>query len=277
MPRQPGLVLRAAVLGSPIAHSLSPLLHRTAYEALGLTDWCYTLHEVRAEELADFVTGLDASWRGLSLTMPLKVVALDVADEVTPVASRTGAVNTLVRLPGGRWLGDNTDVHGIAAALGGSEHGGRATVLGAGATARSALRALADLGVRRVRVASRQPGPARSGTDLVRAAGPGVDVVPVPLAAWPVANDPLVVSTLARQGSPVAAASVPGELRGVLLDVTYAGWPTPLAQAASRAGMHVVSGVDMLVHQAAEQVRLMTGREPPLEAMLAAGRARLRA
>jgi shikimate dehydrogenase len=273
---EPRQVLRAGVLGAPIAHSLSPVLHRTAYAVMSLADWEYTAHEVQAEELVAFVAGLDESWRGLSLTMPLKEAAFGVADDVTDVASRTGAINTLLRRPDGTWLGDNTDVHGIEAALAGLlaevEHQARATVLGSGATSRSALQALAHLGFRRVRVAARRP---------VRAAQVGcvaegdLDVVPVPLGEWPDEDDVLVVSTLAPAGGLAAAAFVPPSRAGVLLDVVYAGWPTPLAAAAERAGMRVVSGLEMLVHQAAEQVRLMTGLEPPVDAMMAAGRARL--
>jgi shikimate dehydrogenase len=274
VPCQPGLVLNAAVLGSPIAQSLSPVLHGAAYEALGLTDWRYTAHEVRADELAVFVAGLDASWRGLSLTRPLKEAAFQVADDATAVASRTGAINTLVWQPSGGWLGENTDVHGIQAALAGVAHQGRATVLGSGATSRSALLALAGLGVQRVRLASRRPSRAVS---VACTAELELDVRAVPLAEWPAAGDRLVVSTLPPEGSESAAAWVPAALEGILMDVLYAGWPSPLAKAASLAGMQVIWGLDMLVHQAAEQVRLMTGLEPPVEVMLAAGRARLNA
>ncbi len=272
MRRPPRQVLRAGVLGAPISHSLSPVLHRAAYAALSLAEWEYTAHEVHEDELAGFVAGLDESWRGLSLTMPLKEAAFAVADDVTEVAGLTGAINTLVRRPDGTWLGDNTDVHGIEAALTGVAHGGSATILGSGATSRSALQALSRLGLRRVRVAARtRPRRARVGC----VAEGSLEVVYVPLSEWPAGGDPLVVSTLPPAGGAAAAAFVPASRAGVLLDVVYAGWPTPLAAAAQRAGMRVVSGLEMLVHQAAEQVRLMTGLEPPVEAMLAAGRARL--
>jgi shikimate dehydrogenase len=262
-------VLNAAVLGCPIGHSLSPTLHRAAYRALGLDDWRYSAHEVGEEELAEFVGGLDDTWRGLSLTMPLKEAAFTVAAEVSETAARTGAVNTLVRQEGRAWAGDNTDVAGLVAALADVEHGGSATVLGSGATARSAVVALSRLGVRRVRVAARSVERAAAAGAV---AGDTVTVEAVPLSQWAQGGDRLVVSTLAPAASEAAAGASGSQGSGVLLDVVYADWPTPLARAAAAAGMSVLSGLDMLVHQAAEQVRLMTGRQAPVSAMFAAGR-----
>ena len=281
-------VLNAAVLGSPIGHSLSPVLHRAAYEALGLTQWRYAAHEVDEEAFLPFVAGLDETWRGLSLTMPLKEVAFDAASDVSPVALATGAVNTLVRRATGEWDAHNTDVHGIVAALargrwregqdpatasGSATASSPATVLGSGATARSAIAALAQLGVRHVRLAVRaqaRPATLRMAADL------GVEVEQVPLAHWAEAagtgDEPaLVVSTLPTGVGSAAAEVLAGRhLRGTLLDVVYADWPTPLARAGAAAGLDVVSGLDMLVHQAGEQVRLMTGRDAPLAAMFGA-------
>lgn len=271
--------LNAAVLGSPIAHSLSPLLHNAAYAALGLAEWRYAAHEVDEQSFLPFVAALDETWRGLSLTMPLKEVAFDVAADVSPTAMVTGAVNTLVRRETGEWDAHNTDVHGIVAALSGARElvgAAPATVLGSGATARSAVAALARLGVRRVRLAVRaaaRPATLRMAADL------GVEVQQVPLGDWagPAAGAAgsvgLVVSTLPTGAGVAAARVLEGRrLTGTLLDVVYADWPTPLARAAASAGLEVVSGLDMLVHQAAEQVRLMTGHEAPLEAMFAAAR-----
>ncbi|TDC50157.1 shikimate dehydrogenase, partial [Jiangella ureilytica] len=110
------LTRRCAVLGSPIAHSLSPVIHRAAYRRLGL-DWEYTAHEVDESSLARFVSGLGPEWRGLSLTMPLKRVALDVAATASDVARTVGAANTLVRRDDGGWDADNTDVPGVVATL----------------------------------------------------------------------------------------------------------------------------------------------------------------
>ncbi len=266
-------MLNAAVLGSPIRHSLSPLLHRAAYRALGIDDaWHYGRQELDEAAFLPFVAGLDGSWRGLSLTMPLKEVAFEAASDVSPTALETGSVNTLVRRDTGEWDGHNTDVHGLATALAGAPHDGTATVLGSGATARSALVALRTLGVGRVRLAVR--GDARA--DTLRVAGDlRLDVTVVPLAEWP-EEGRLFVSTLPGAGGKAAAAAVDRHLDGTLLDVVYAGWPTPLARAAGGAGLVVVPGLDMLVHQAAEQVRLMTGLVAPLDAMLSAAREALR-
>lgn len=262
---------RAAVLGSPVAHSLSPVLHRAGYRTLGLTDWSYVAHELHEGELAPWVSSLDASWRGLSLTMPLKEAAFSVATTVTETARVTGSVNTLVRRRDGGWDAHNTDVRGLEAALADLEHDGSATLLGGGATARSALLALGSIGVRRVRLVLR--GDARPET-LRLAVHAGIAVEVVPLASWGSAHQGgLVVSTLPPQAGEVAARALgTRRRRGTLMDVVYADWPTPLATAAASAGMDVVSGLDMLVYQAAEQFRLFTGQQPPVQAMYAAGR-----
>lgn len=268
--------LRAAVLGSPIAHSLSPVLHRAGYAALGLTDWTYGAHDVQAAALAGFVAGLDdVAWRGLSLTMPLKEAAFDVAATVSDVARAAGAVNTLVRRADGRWDADNTDVHGLAAALAGVGHDGTATVLGAGATTRSALLALHRLGVTRVRVAARRPESVVAFTQWAETLPDAPAVVGCDLADWAAEPTRLVVSTLPPGPSPAVAERL--RLRrwqdATLLDVVYEGWPTPLARAACAEGLRVVSGVDMLVHQGAAQFRLFTGHDAPVDVMLEAVRA----
>lgn len=267
-----GQVLRAAVLGSPVAHSLSPLLHTTAYAVLGLADWTYTRREVTRDELAGVVAGLDASWRGLSLTMPLKEVALEVAATVSATAREAGAVNTLVRRGDGGWDGHNTDVAGIVGTLRAAHHGGRATVLGSGATSRSAALALVDLGVDDVVVAARSADAAAGAVALL--ADHAVRARHVALDDWVVGPGGLVVSTLPPEASRAVAAvldAAGADLGGVtLLDVVYADWPTPLARAAGAHGAEVVSGVEMLVRQAAVQVELFTGRPAPLEAMAAA-------
>lgn len=269
---EPGALLsRAAVLGSPVAHSLSPALHQAAYAALGLEDWTYDRFEVDEGGLAPFVEGLDESWRGLSLTMPLKVAAFAVADEVSGLAREAGAINTLVRTESG-WAGDNTDVHGIVAALRDAGVGtpGSATIIGSGATARSALLALRELGAGSVRVAARN---AAAVADLAALA----PVEHVPLADWAKGESAVVVSTVPGPGAAAATDALGGsDLTGLtLLDVVYADWPTPLARAAADAGATVVSGLEMLVHQAAEQFRIFTGVDAPLAAMQDAGRAAL--
>lgn len=268
-------MLLAAVLGSPISHSLSPVLHEAGYVAAGLTEWHYERHEVTATGLAGFVAGLGPHWRGLSLTMPLKDVAFDIATTVSPIAGQARAINTLVRRDDGAWDATNTDVAGLVEALRHVDHGGRGRILGSGATARSAVLALHALGVTQVDVAARN---AVTASDIVGlAAELGLATRVMALDDW--ARDPvrLVISTLPPAGS-VAAGGALGEagatfLGMTLLDVVYADWPTPLARAVVAAGGAVISGLDMLVHQAAAQFTLFTGVPAPVPAMMAAGRA----
>ncbi|MEO8555926.1 MAG: shikimate dehydrogenase [Actinomycetota bacterium] len=271
-------IRRAAVLGSPIDHSLSPTLHEAAYRALGLSDWVYGIHEVRASELGGFVSLLGSEWAGLSLTMPLKEVAFEVADEVSDLAREVGAVNTLVRRPDGGWNGDNTDVYGVSQALreAGVGHIASAMVLGSGATARSVVAGLAALGCPKVTFAVRWE--ARLETlEQARRAGLEVEVVGLREIAGRVGDSQLVISTLpenALSASALVDLLFPQGLQmpdHLLLDVVYAGWPSPLARAFADAGARVVSGFEMLVHQAAEQVHLMTGLPAPVEQMRAAG------
>jgi shikimate dehydrogenase len=265
---------RAAVLGSPIRHSLSPVLHNAAYAALGLTGWSYTAHEVDEAALPAFVDGLDESWVGLSLTMPLKRVALEVADRVSPLAAATGAANTLVLRPEGR-LADNTDVAGIVRALRavGLDSAERAVVLGAGGTAQAALAALRELGTTSAVVVVRNAR--RTGELAAAAERLGVDPEIRGLlgregysatVAGLLTGADVVVSTL-----PVGAADDLGGLRWnpatVVLDVVYAPWPTVLGAGAAAAGCRVASGLDMLLHQAVAQVELMTGHPGPVAAM----------
>ncbi len=265
---------RAAVLGSPIAHSLSPVLHRAAYAALGL-DWTYDAVDVGEEELAGFLDGLDESWRGLSVTMPLKRRAVRLADQVSERVALAGAANTLV-LRAGRRHAHNTDIPGAAAAVRERYDGpvGRVTVLGGGATATSVLHAMADLGCRAATLVVRSPE--RAAETLAAVARhphpPSVDVV---LPGDPVADSDLLVSTVPASGQSGALLDLVASA-GVVFDVVYDPWPTPVARRASSEGRVLVSGLDLLVHQAVLQVSLMTGAEPPLAPMRAAGEAALR-
>lgn len=264
--------MRAAVLGSPIPHSLSPVLHNAGYAALGLGEWEYGRYELVADDLPGFVAGLDDRWRGLSLTMPLKEACLEVADEVTPLARRARAANTLVRRPDGGWLADNTDVPGLVDALlpAWQSSWQHAAVLGAGATARSALLALPTLGVTSVDIYARNLAKAAT---LEEWAPAGLEIAVLPLQQWTSDDQLVVLSTL--PGGAADGFTLPGPRTGLLFDVVYAGWPTPLARTAGSAGMTVVGGLDLLVHQAARQFTLFTGLEAPIEAMFAAGRAAL--
>jgi shikimate dehydrogenase len=242
---------------------------RVRAAVLGLADWDYERHECVEPGLAGFVSGLGADWAGLSLTMPLKRVALEVADEISPLAAATGAANTLV-LTGGRRYADNTDVAGIIETLRGAgfDGGGRAVVLGAGGTAQAALAALRELGVGEIEVLVRSVG--RTGE--LRATADRIGVAP---AVSDALLDPDRASA-ALDGADVVISTLPGaaadQLRGagpktVLLDVIYAPWPTPFAAAAAAAGARVCSGLEVLLQQAVGQVELMTGRPGPVEPM----------
>ena len=260
---------RAAVLGMPVEHSLSPVLHTAAYAALDLPGWRYDRHAVHEAGLAGFVAGLGPEWAGLSLTMPLKRVALEVADEVDDDAVAIGAANTLVRRGPG-WFAANTDVTGIVEALRevGVRSVGGAVVLGAGGTAQAALAALARLGDRAPTVLVRDP--ARAGA--LRATAGRLGVAPRIVGGFPdVALPPadVVVSTLPA-GAADALAHREWDPATVVLDVIYAPWPTALATSAAEAGCRVAGGLDVLLHQAVEQVELMTGRPGPTDAMRAA-------
>ena len=254
------------MLGRPVSHSLSPLLHRAAYAALGLDDWTYDALDLGAADLPVLLAGLGEEWRGFSVTMPCKQAAVEAADVVDPLPRLLRAANTLVRTEQG-WRAENTDVFGIGTALqvAGVTEVGHAAVLGAGGTAAAATVALASLGAVRLDVLVRDP--ARAAVVQQVAATLGVEVRVLPLAGGTPA--PVVVSTVPADGQPAVAAL--GWATGqVVLDVLYAGWPTPLARAVDAVGGHPVSGLDVLFWQATAQVELMTGRPAPIAAMRAA-------
>lgn len=253
---------RAAVLGSPIAHSRSPQLHLAAYRALGLVDWTYDRIECSADELPSLVAGFGPEWVGLSVTMPGKFAALRFADERTAMAQLLGSANTLVRTASG-WRADNTDVAGVTGALG--EVAGAAAVLGSGGTAPAALAGLAELGVRDVSIVARSREKAASLLDI--GARLGVDARWVELGTR-LTDVAVVVNTIPADVAAGYADTVTAA--PVLLDAIYDPWPTPLAQAFTAAGARVISGLQMLLNQAYAQVELFTGRPAPKEAMRAA-------
>ncbi|MFC9299142.1 shikimate dehydrogenase [Streptomyces sp. NPDC057011] len=264
--------IRAAVLGSPIEHSLSPVLHRAAYRELGLDDWSYDRFEIDEAALPGFVAGLGPEWAGLSLTMPLKRAIIPLLDGISDTAASVEAVNTVVLTEDGRRLGDNTDIPGIVAALHerGIDKVPSAAILGAGATASSALAALTRVCSGEVTAYVRS----RARADEMRQWGERLGV-PVRTADWSEAAEaltaPLVIATTPAGTTDALAASVP-DAAGTLFDVLYDPWPTALAAAWSQHGGKVVGGLDLLVHQAVLQVEQMTGRTPgPLAAMRAAG------
>lgn len=287
---------RAAVLGHPIGHSLSPVLHRVAYAALGLDGWRYDTVDVAEEDLPGFLGALDATWAGLSLTRPLKQAVLPLLDHVEPLAEVVGSVNTVLVAAGGSrpvLTGANTDVHGVVAALGeGGVVGGAgddvvgatsrtAVVLGAGATAASAVAALAQMGCPTPTVVARSM--ARVGATMRAAHRMGLDVTfrtsePADRTLAALVRADVVVSTLppgAADGLAEALGAGAPEVGGVLLDCAYGQGATPLVTTWRRRGGTAVGGERMLLHQAGEQVRLMTGRPAPLDVMDDALRAAL--
>jgi shikimate dehydrogenase len=258
---------RAAVLGSPIDHSLSPVLHNAAYKALGIP-WTYDRREVLVPDLAAMLADASDLDVGFSVTMPLKAEALRLADDATERAVRSGGANTLVRRPQG-WLADNTDIAGLVAAIRSELVPDAAvntlTVLGSGATARSVALAAAALGVEHLTICARREEAARAVADLAELKGVTVDVV-----GWEHASAHLtsavVVSTVVAHAADSLAAAVPA-VPGVFLDVVYAPWPSALAAAWQERGGAVIPGTRMLLHQAAVQVHLMTGVPAPVHRM----------
>ena len=258
--------MRCAVVGDPIAHSLSPALHRAGYAAVGL-DWTYDTHRVVAGGLPEFVRGLDASWRGLSLTMPLKREALELASEASPVARLAGAANTLL-LVDGTLHADNTDVPGAVSAIRARYDGPvtRGTILGGGATAASTALALCELGARSITLLVRSPDRAAETLAAIDRHPTRPAVTVGALAHGSVVGD-VVVSTLPHDAQSAElvdrCAPVP-----VVFDVVYDPWPSPLA--ASAGDRVLVTGHDLLLHQAALQFEMFTGLIAPVEAMRAA-------
>jgi shikimate dehydrogenase len=267
-------MMRAAVLGSPIAHSLSPHLHRAAYRAMGLDEWRYDAFECDEAGLPAMLAGMGAGWAGLSLTMPLKRAVLPLVDTVSDLAVAVGGANTVL-FRGGRSHGDNTDVYGIRQAL--AEAGvpapRSASVLGGGATAASALAALRELDLGEATLVVRDP--ARAGETAAVAERLGMALAVETFDKLDTARADLVISTLPGSAADVYAPRLAGV--PALFDVVYSPWPTRAATAVRQAGGTVVGGFAMLLHQAVLQVRLMTGREDvPVEAMRAAGEAEIR-
>jgi shikimate dehydrogenase len=260
----------AVVVGTPIGHSLSPVLHRAAYAGLGLSDWSYQPIECTEAGFPALLAGLDLDCAGLSVTMPLKRVALAEATARSALAEAVGAANTLVRRDGG-WYADNTDVAGIAGALGeaGVRSAAGAVLLGAGGTAQAALAALRELGEPAPTVLVREPR--RAGALRETALRLGVHPTVVRgIDDAEVGDAPVVISALPRGAADRLGRSTRWTSDGVLLDVIYDPWPTVLADSAMRAGRTVISGSSMLLHQAVRQVQLMTGHPAPTAAMRAA-------
>lgn len=249
---------RAAVAGRPIGHSLSPVLHRAAYAALGLP-WSYEAIDCGREELADLIARVRSApeqWAGLSLTMPLKEAVVPLLDRVE---TDVGAVNTVAVGAGGELVGYNTDVDGILGGLHELCPAGippSVALLGAGGTARAAAAALAGV-CQELTIHARDAGRAEQVAQLARARGLAVRIAPF---GPPALGLPVIVTL----PTGVADRLPP---TGPVLDVLYDPWPTAYAAAARAAGYPVVGGLVVLAAQAARQVTLMTGQHVPIAAL----------
>lgn len=268
----------AAVVGHPIAHSLSPVLHQAAYRALGFSGYEYLRVDIPEGELADWIGSSDDACLGVSVTMPHKKAALALSEVVHPLAEAVGAANTL--LPQGQgparlFVAANTDVAGIVAAISetrGAAPATSAVILGAGGTAAAGLAALAELGITNPTVCLRSSIRA---ADLMQAAhrmGVTVTVRRFDHGARFIPEANIVLQTAPAGAADDIAAQFAESDRSIgedqtLLDAIYHPWPTPLAQAWASGGGSIAPGWLMLLHQAVEQVRLMTGQQPPVEVM----------
>ncbi|MBA0125998.1 shikimate dehydrogenase [Haloechinothrix sp. YIM 98757] len=275
---------KAAVLGKPIEHSLSPVLHRAAYHALGLAEWSYDRIEADAATLADVVRGMGPEWVGVSVTMPGKRAALELASECTDRAAAVGAANTLVRSPARpdgtpRWFADCTDVDGVVGAVraacgqpdvAGGSSARSGVVLGAGGTAAAAVVGLAELGISHVTLVAREPARAQETLAAARTAGLHAEVVRLDEAdlSGLAGSAAVLVSTVPPDVTAPHAAAL--ARAACVVDVIYDPWPTPLADAVHARGGRIATGLDMLLHQAFGQVEQFTGLPAPREAMRAA-------
>lgn len=305
-PEPPSITGRTALvglLGDPVHHSLSPAMHNAALAELGL-DWVYLALPVPAAELPGAVRALAAmGCRGLNVTIPHKRAAAELAGSLSPLASRLGAVNTLVPRPEGGWWGTNTDVEGFSQPLrealepGGSWRGKRALVLGCGGSARAVVAALVELELGAIRIAGRRPEALAEGLAdwapwspaIGGLAWPAEPAGPGALATELAAAD-LVVNTtpvgMAAAGDGAAATRCPltaADLEAlrpatVVYDLVYTPRPTRLLERAAARGCPVIDGLEMLVGQGAAALRLWSGQaEVPVAAMRRAALAQLEA
>ena len=269
---------RLGVLGSPIAHSLSPTIHLAAYHELGL-DWSYEAIEVREGGLDNFLRACDSSWQGLSLTMPLKAEAITSCDDVDPLALQVNAANTIT-WSASKTQAHNTDVLGFSNALKLQDAItiDSVAILGGGATARSAVAAVSKF-ASNITVYIRDPNREES---LFQARGNGRSTLKI--AAWDLAREaliePLVISTTPRGVTDCLVESIP-VVPGLLFEALYDPWPTALVSHWGRKGGRVISGLDLLVEQGMEQLRLFAPKidlsdlSAIRRVMLTAGRAEL--
>lgn len=254
-------MIRAAVLGSPISHSLSPLLHNTAYEVLELQGH-YEAVEVKSGELPNFLHKLEDSWTGFSLTMPLKEEVLTLASFVDPLSTRIASANTLIRGKDG-WHASTTDVVGFQRALAahGSENFEKVCIIGSGATARAAAAALDKRG-RSIIVLHRNPQRERA---MVSCVAQGI----LSFLPWStqLPQVDLTINTTPAGVADVLANDPNLTAKGLYFEALYNPWPTALMRKWKTSGGVVVDGLDLLIHQAIVQVERMTGRQVEAESL----------
>lgn len=263
----------AAVIGSPIKHSLSPNLHLAAYRDLGL-NIDYRRLEITKDSLESFLTPWPENLVGLSVTMPLKQAIIPLLSQVDGLAKAVGAVNTVVPFPGGITAGFNTDVYGLVAAIkevkGRDFSPGKAVIVGSGATASSALAAVVELGATKINLLARRIS--KPGNALQAATRLGLNPGYIPLSATAKAretieNADLIISTTPREVLDEFYETVTFNPAQTVLDIVYDPSPTLLMKRAAAAKACTVAGKLMLLHQALMQVKLFTSRTPHLEAM----------
>jgi shikimate dehydrogenase len=279
------------VLGDPVRHSLSPAMHNAALAALGL-DWIYLALPTPSAELATVVRALEAlECRGLNVTLPHKQAVADCCAELSPLAARVGAVNTLVRRPAGGWQGTNTDVEGFLAPLRRDGHawqGSRAVVLGCGGSARAVVAGLVDLGFGSIAVAGRQPANLERFAAGCRAWAPQLSLHPWHQLGELLPDCQLLVNTtpvgMASPADPAAARACPLAGPGLaalppqawVYDLIYTPRPSQLLRAAEARGCTTLDGLEMLVQQGAAALRLWSGTAAvPVQAMRAAAERQL--
>jgi shikimate dehydrogenase len=255
----------AGVAGYPIEHSLSPLIHNAGYKALGL-DWNYEKFLLKEDELFDFVKKRDKDLVGLSLTMPLKEKAIEISDEVTDLAKKSNSANTLIFKEGKIYSG-NTDIYGIVQALKTNKKLDLSNpgIIGSGATARSAVLALQNLGAKNVLLCARNEETLSAVNDLAFSLGLKSQIIPWNELAKAMSATTLI-STLPSKAMDKFAALGP-ENPGTLLDIAYDPWPSKVAMEWIFRRGFVVSGLEMLLHQACMQFELMTGFKAPITQM----------
>ena len=256
-------MIRAAVLGSPINHSLSPLLHTRAYELLN-TDGTYEAIDVGTGKLGKFLGDKDSSWTGFSLTMPLKEEVLAIADVIDPIAQKIASANTLYR-KNNVWHASSTDISGFGFALDsrGFTSAKSATILGAGATARAVVGAL-DGRIEEISIISRNSGR----EEAIRKCATKSSLTFLPWEyTTPIGNSDLVVNTTPLYGADLFADYLPQKITTLFFEVLYRPWPTVLLSCWRENGGEVMDGIDLLVHQAIEQIALFSGKSVDRESM----------